>query len=62
MLLGGGLCSPSAFLVVVVIAVVITFQTASPNWEGQKPKTRRPQQERQASKERENFRKKRKQQ
>ena len=37
---------------------IITFQTANLNWEGQKPKIRRPQQGRQPSKKRENFRKK----
>ena len=45
-----------------IIITIIAFQTANPNWEGQKPKTWRPQQVRQPSKERENFGNNRKQQ
>ena len=47
--------------VIIIIIIIITFQTANQNWESQMAKTQRPQQGRQPSKERENFRKKRKQ-
>ena len=49
-------------IVVIIIIIIIAFQTANPNWDGRKPKTQRPQQGRQPSKERENFIRKRKQQ
>ena len=40
----------------VIIIIIITLQTANPNWESLTPKTQRPQQGRQPSKERENDR------
>ena len=49
-------------IIVIIIIIIITFQTANPNWESQIPKTRRQQQGRQPSKDREYFRKKRKRQ
>ena len=45
----------------IIVIIIITFKTANPNWESQTPKIRGAQQGRQASKERENFSKKRKQ-
>ena len=39
-----------------IIIIIITLQTANPNWESLMSKTQRPQQGRQHSKERENFR------
>ena len=53
--------SESWGIIIIIIIIIITFKTANPNWESQMPKTQRPQQGRQPSKERENFRKKRKQ-
>ena len=40
------------------IIIIITFQTANPNWESQMPKKPKAPQGRQPSKERENFRNK----
>ena len=40
-------------IIIIIIITIITFQTANPDWESQMPKTRRPQQGRQPSKERE---------
>ena len=47
------------FRVTQGILLSLHSRLQTPNWESQMPKTRRPQQGRQPSKERENFRKKR---